>query len=93
MDRRKLKILRNHRAAMAGLGLVTLFVLLSLVVGIVSPYDPEIWIPGEELQGISTSHWLGTDSSGRDILTRVVWGIQTRHLLVKHASGSLFLGP
>ena len=59
---------------MAGLGLVSLFVVLSLAVGFVSPYDPDIWVPGEESQGSSASHWLGTDNSGRDILTRLLFG-------------------
>jgi len=81
MDRRKLRVLLRHRAAMAGLGLVILFALLSALVGLISPHDPAAWRPGEQYQGPSLRHWLGTDNSGRDILTRLLYGARISLLI------------
>lgn len=39
-----------------------------------SPYDTDIETP---LRGPSFEHWFGTDASGRDIYTRVVYGAQS----------------
>ncbi len=81
MDQRKLRVLLRHRAAMAGLGIVVLFGALSAVVGLLSPYDPDAWVPGEPSQGPSARHWLGTDNSGRDILTRLLFGARISLLI------------
>jgi peptide/nickel transport system permease protein len=81
MDRRKLRILLRHRAAMAGLGLVVLFTVLAALIGLLSPHDPMRWRPGEQNLGASASHWLGTDNSGRDILTRLLYGARISLLL------------
>lgn len=32
---------------------------------------------GEILEGMSSSHWLGTDALGRDILSRTIYGART----------------
>jgi peptide/nickel transport system permease protein len=81
MDRRKLKVLLRHRAAMAGLGLVVFFALMAALIGILSPHDPSTWRPGEQNQGATAAHWLGTDNSGRDILTRLFFGARISLLI------------
>lgn len=81
MDRRKREALRRHRGAMAGLALVALFAALSALIGFLSPYDPDAWVPGEPSQNPSSSHWLGTDNSGRDILTRLLYGARVSLLI------------
>src|SRR5262245_6489025 len=81
MDRRKLKVLLRHRAAMVGLGIVVFFALMAAVIGILSPHDPVTWKPGEQNLGSSAGHWLGTDNSGRDILTRLFYGARISLLI------------
>jgi peptide/nickel transport system permease protein len=81
MDRRKLKVLLRHRAAMAGLAIVVLFMILAALIGFLSPHDPVTWRPGEQNQGASAGHWLGTDNSGRDILTRLFYGARISLLI------------
>lgn len=81
MDRRQLRVLVGHRGAMAGLVLVLGLVLAATVVGWVSPHDPVAWRPGEQNQGPSARHWLGTDNSGRDILTRLFFGARVSLLI------------
>jgi ABC-type dipeptide/oligopeptide/nickel transport system permease subunit len=81
MDRRKLSVLLRHRGAMAGLGLVVFFATSAALIGLLSPHDPVTWRPGEQFQGSSRSHWLGTDNSGRDILTRLLFGARISLLI------------
>ena len=48
----------------------------------------------ENLQGPSLDHFLGTDRLGRDVFSRVLFGIQTTVIvtLAATATGGLFLG-
>ena len=39
----------------------------------IAPLDPNA-LTVDFLQGPSASHWLGTDTTGRDVFSRVVWG-------------------
>jgi peptide/nickel transport system permease protein len=66
---------------MAGLVLVAVFAVLSAIIGLASPYDPSTWMPGEQHQGPSAGHWLGTDNSGRDIFTRICFGARVSLLI------------
>lgn len=52
--------------------LFTLFVLLALVGPWIAPYDPLVTDTVSALQPPSMAHWFGTDSVGRDILSRVI---------------------
>jgi peptide/nickel transport system permease protein len=62
---------------MAGLLLLVAFSTLASGIGLLSPYDPDEWRPGEQLQTMSWQHPLGTDNSGRDIFTRLLYGART----------------
>lgn len=57
------------------LGLVLLlFVLAAIFAPLVSPYDPLAYHPAVAEQPPSLAHLLGTDSLGRDQLSRVIYG-------------------
>lgn len=64
---------RHGNAAAGGLVLLTLAVGLGLVIAF-SPYDPIRQNIAARLQGPGAEHLLGTDSLGRDVLTRAAWG-------------------
>ena len=49
-------------------------VLLAVAAPLVTPYDPNFVEVGARLQPPSAAHWLGTDTLGRDVLTRVIYG-------------------
>jgi peptide/nickel transport system permease protein len=66
---------------MAGLALVVFFAAAAALVGLLSPHDPVTWRPGEQFQTSSGHHWLGTDNSGRDILTRLLFGARISLLI------------
>lgn len=50
------------------------FVLAAIFAPLVSPYDPLLYHPSIAEQGPSWAHWLGTDSLGRDQLSRIIYG-------------------
>ena len=58
---------------MAALVLV-LLVLLALFADVVAPYDPLKQNLMAALQWPSSTHWLGTDDLGRDVLSRLIHG-------------------
>ena len=65
---------RRNRAATAGLTILVLFCLFSLLAPWLSPYDPLALDLSSKLQPPGIHHWLGTDYFGRDVLTRILWG-------------------
>ena len=52
--------------------LFALFVLMALLGPWIAPYDPLASDTAIAMQPPSLAHWFGTDSLGRDILSRVV---------------------
>jgi len=67
------RFLRN-RAAVVGLILVVLLVLLAVFAPLLAPYAPDAQNLRARLRGPSAEHWFGTDEFGRDILSRVLYG-------------------
>lgn len=66
-------LLRNP-VAVAAAGVILLWTLGSILVGIASPYEPSQTGAGGLLEPPSAAHLFGTDNFGRDILTRVLAG-------------------
>ena len=64
----------RNRSATLGLALIALIVIVSLIGPALAPYNPLVPSPLERLKGPSTAHFFGTDSLGRDILSRVIYG-------------------
>ncbi len=69
-----LQDLLRSRTAAFGLGLIALVVLVAAAGPWLAPHDPLKPAPLERLQGPSGAHPFGTDSLGRDILSRVIYG-------------------
>ena len=67
-------LLKKNRMAMMGLFLIGCLILLAAIGPWVSPYNPLLPDPVNRLKGPSTAHPFGTDSLGRDILSRVIHG-------------------
>ena len=66
---------------LAGL-ILTGFMAALILTGLVwTPYDPDALMAGPKLEGPSLAHWLGTDSFGRDIFSRVLRGAGTTFLI------------
>jgi peptide/nickel transport system permease protein len=61
----------------AGGAIVVLMALCALLAGLVAPFDPLQNDYGAMLQAPGSNHWLGTDSFGRDVLSRLLYGSRT----------------
>jgi peptide/nickel transport system permease protein len=57
-----------------GAAMVAVFVLLGLVGPLLAPYDPSHPDLASRFLHASSAHWLGTDSSGIDSLSALLWG-------------------
>ncbi|GGZ42400.1 ABC transporter permease [Streptomyces bluensis] len=68
------RTLRSSRAAVIGLSVVAVHVLIALLAPLLTSYDPIANSAGEALLGPSAQHWAGTDQYGRDVLARVLYG-------------------
>ena len=60
-----------------GLVFITLMAVCAAAAPLVSPYDPLAVDYGAMLAAPSWNHWLGTDSFGRDVLSRIIYGART----------------
>ncbi|MBI3977863.1 MAG: ABC transporter permease [Chloroflexi bacterium] len=72
--RRALRRFLRHRVALMGMGMLTLLILAAIFAPVVSPYDPLRVHFDVSRQPPSRDFLLGTDTFGRDVLSRVLWG-------------------
>ncbi|WP_205862103.1 ABC transporter permease subunit [Planosporangium thailandense] len=61
----------------AAVVIVGLLVLAALLAPLIAPYDPAIGSVVERYQAPGAAHVLGTDQSGRDLLSRLLYGART----------------
>ncbi|OWT80215.1 MULTISPECIES: ABC transporter permease [unclassified Achromobacter] len=66
--------LLRQRTTQVALAMVLLLVLGAVAAPWVAPYDPTAPDYQNVLAGPSPAHWAGTDSYGRDIFSRIIWG-------------------
>jgi oligopeptide transport system permease protein len=66
--------LRQNKLAMAGLWFLLFMVVVALLTPFIAPYSYEIQNLDLGATPPSTAHWFGTDTFGRDLLTRVMYG-------------------
>jgi peptide/nickel transport system permease protein len=65
-----------------GLAILLMVIVLALGAKWISPYDPNLvqvedrLFPPAFAEGGSSAHWLGTDTLGRDVLSRLIYGTQ-----------------
>jgi ABC-type dipeptide/oligopeptide/nickel transport system permease subunit len=64
----------RNRGAVFGLAVLVAILVLSVFAPLLAPYDPIAQGVGPALAGPSLAHWAGTDSFGRDMLSRIIYG-------------------
>lgn len=69
-----LRALLRHRLAAVGLVVIAAVMMLAALAPVLAPHDPYKQNLYRVLQGPSSTHWLGTDNVGRDLLSRVIYG-------------------
>ena len=68
--------LLSHRSFLIGLIILTAFVLTALLAGVIAPYGPTDISYRDILAPPSAAHWFGTDGYGRDVFSRVLYGLR-----------------
>lgn len=66
--------LRQNKLAMTGLWFLLFMVVIALLTPFIAPYSYEIQNLDLGATAPSLAHWFGTDTFGRDLLTRVMYG-------------------
>jgi peptide/nickel transport system permease protein len=68
---------RQQPLGAVGAGIIAVMLLVGLAAPLLAPYDPVAVDFGAMLARPSAAHWLGTDSFGRDVLSRLIYGSRT----------------
>jgi len=72
-----------------GAVIILIMVVVALAADLLAPYDALATDYGAMLAAPGAEHWLGTDSFGRDLLSRVIYGSRTALIV---GIGASFIG-
>lgn len=70
-----LRLVKRPAGAIA-LGVLALVVLVGVLAPWLAPYDPNLVDLSITRAHPSAAHWLGGDTTGRDVASRLIWGTQ-----------------
>lgn len=73
--------LRHNPVAMISLALLVIMLVIGILAPWIAPYSYSDQNLGLVEQDPSLAHWFGTDSLGRDLLSRIMWGFRTSFLV------------
>ena len=79
--------LRWHRPALWSLGLLAAVSVVCAAAPLIAPYEFDAIDLSKIRQAPSLQHWMGTDSLGRDLFTRVLYGGRISILIGLLAAG------
>ena len=68
---------RARTLGAVGAAVILVMFAVALLAPVLAPYDPEAVDFAAMLARPSLAHWLGTDSFGRDVLSRLIFGSRT----------------
>ncbi|OTQ59061.1 nickel/cobalt ABC transporter permease [Gilliamella apis] len=71
------KQLINNKTALICLIIIITIVILGILAPYIAPYDPNKVRIVRKYAAMSSQHWLGCDHLGRDILSRLLYGIRS----------------
>lgn len=75
--RRIITVFFGRKLAVFGLAIIIMLILTAIFAPWIAPYDPYKMNLGQKLATPSKEHLLGTDSLGRDTLSRIIYGTRT----------------
>lgn len=67
------KLLR-HPSATIGASIILFFIIVALLAPLIATHDPLRTDVVKRLKGQSGEHYLGTDGTGRDVFSRIIYG-------------------
>ena len=68
------RLIREKPLGTIGAVIVLILLLVGIFADVLAPYGYNETLVGGRLESSSWQHWMGTDQSGRDLLSRVVYG-------------------
>ena len=71
------KKLINNKTALICLFIITTMIILGILAPYIAPFDPNKVRIVRKYAAISSEHWLGCDHLGRDIFSRLLYGIRS----------------
>jgi len=89
--KRIVRVFFSRGVVVFGLVVILLLIIIAVFAPFVAPYDPYKQDLDNILVKPSAEHWLGTDTVGRDTLSRIIYGSRTS-LLVGIVALSLAAG-
>ena len=93
LAKRNIQKFYANKLAVAGLLIVSAFILLTILAPLLNTHDPSLVSPADRFKPISAEHWLGTDSGGRDVVARLLYGGRVSIFVgMLSAMGSALLG-
>ena len=72
---RFVRVFFGRKIVLFGLIIVALYIIVAIFAPWIAPYDYKT-ISNDILSQPSNEHWLGTDTVGRDVLSRLIFGIR-----------------
>jgi peptide/nickel transport system permease protein len=88
-----LRQIRRKKTSLVGGIIFLVFVFLAILAPLISPYDPKEMHLTDSLLPPNNQYVLGTDQYGRDILSRIIYGVQISLLVgALSAVGSVAIG-
>jgi peptide/nickel transport system permease protein len=84
---------RRNRLAVSGSVIILLLFALAVLAPVLSRHDPAVIDVNNILSPPSVEHWMGTDESGRDVMSRMIYGARISMLVGFVAVGiATFIG-
>jgi peptide/nickel transport system permease protein len=77
-----LKLNANRIELYTGMMIVIIFALVGILANYIMTYQPDSISLLERLKPINHLHWLGTDEMGRDIFSRIIYGIRYAFIVI-----------
>ena len=71
------KKLINNKTALICMIIITTMIILGILAPYIAPFDPNKVRIVRKYAAISSDHWLGCDHLGRDIFSRLLYGIRS----------------
>jgi peptide/nickel transport system permease protein len=85
--RRIARVFFGRKLAVAGLVIICLLILMAIFAPWLAPYDPDKMDMAHTLNSPSWQHIFGTDSIGRDVLSRIIFGSRASLMVAIGAIG------
>jgi peptide/nickel transport system permease protein len=90
---RGLRKLGRNRFALAGLVILVIAIIVALTAPVIAPYSTTKISVMDALKGPTLEHPMGTDNLGRDLLSRVMYGVRMSLLVAGSSiSAALVIG-